>query len=129
IRQIQEINIKQRQTELGRIKDLQEHGAASGRDLLESQTALSMEQTNLANERTALIEHETKLKAGGFDPSDLREAKAGAAFVICDIPENQITKITEGGSCILQFTSFPNEKFNGKINAVADAVDNTTRMV
>src|SRR6218665_711704 len=34
IRQIQEINIKQRQVELDRIKDLQEHGAASGRDLL-----------------------------------------------------------------------------------------------
>ncbi len=129
IRQVQEINIKQRQVELGRIKDLQEHGAASGRDLLEAQTALSMEQTNLANERAALIEHETKLKAGGFDPRALRQAKAGAAFVICDIPENQISKITNGSECQLQFTSFPNEKFAGKIDAVADAVDNLTRMV
>lgn len=129
IRQIQEINIKQRQVELGRVKDLQEHGAASGRDLLEAQTALSMEQTNLANERAALIEHETKLKAGGFDPRSLREANAGSAFVTCDIPENQISKINDGSNCVLQFTSFPDERFHAKIDAVADAVDNTTRMV
>jgi cobalt-zinc-cadmium efflux system membrane fusion protein len=33
INQIQNINIRQRKTELSRIKDLQEHGAATGKDL------------------------------------------------------------------------------------------------
>lgn len=129
ISQIQNINIKQKQIELERVKDLQQHGAATGQDLLNAQTALSMEQTNLANERTALIEHEAKLKSGGFNPEILHNAKAGTAYVICDIPENQISKIEEGSICHISFTAFPNENFTGKIDDVADVVDNITRMV
>jgi hypothetical protein len=129
IRQIEHINIKQKQIELERIKDLQQHGAATGKDLLDAQTALSMEQTNLANERAALIEHETKLKAGGFNPEALRKAGAGTAYITCDIPESQVSKIKEGGECIIQFTSFPNEDYKGKIDDIADVVDNATRMI
>jgi len=129
ISQIQNINIKQRKTELARMKDLQEHGAATGKDLLESQTALSMEETNLLNERSAIIEHETKLKAGGFEPVQLRRAPAGTAYIICDIPENEISMVKEGSKCTLQFTAFPNENFTGKIDDVADMVDQTTRMI
>ena len=129
INQIQNVNIKQRKTELSRIRDLQEHGAATGKDLLESQTALSMEETNLINERSAIIEHETKLKAGGFEPSQLRHAAAGSAYIICDVPESEISMIKEGSKCTLQFTAFPNENFIGKIDDVADMVDQTTRMI
>lgn len=129
ISQIQNINIKQKQVEIERIKDLNLHGAATGQDLLNAQTALSMEQTNLANEKAALIEHETKLKSGGFAPDILRKAKAGTAFIICDIPENQISKIKEEQTCTIALTAYPNEKFTGKIDAVADLVDNATRMV
>src|SRR5690606_25824629 len=50
-------------------------------------------------------------------------------FIICDIPENQISKIEEGQICNIAFTAFPNEKSTGKIDAVADMVDNITRMV
>ncbi|MGZ3918646.1 MAG: efflux RND transporter periplasmic adaptor subunit [Bacteroidia bacterium] len=129
INQIQNIKIKQRKTELERIKDMQLHGAASGKELLDAQTALSIEETNLANEQAAIIEHETKLKAGGFDPEILRKTAPGTAYIICDIPENQISKVAEGSNCILQFTAFPNEKFPSKIDAVADMIDQATRMV
>jgi membrane fusion protein, heavy metal efflux system len=129
ISQIQNINIRQKQIELERTKDLQLHGAATGQDLLNAQTALSMEQTNLANEKAALIEHETKLESGGFNPEILKTAKVGTAFVICDIPENQISKIKEGDTCNIQFTAFPGEKFAGRIDGVVNAIDNMTRMV
>lgn len=129
INQIQNINIKQKQIELDRIKDLQSHGVATGKDLLDAQTALSMEQTNLANERAALIEHETKLKSNGFNPEALRKSAAGMAYITCDLPENQLSRITEGGPCTIQFTSFPTETFHGKIDDIADVVDNATRMV
>ncbi len=129
ISQIQNINIKQKQIELDRIKDLQLHGAATGKDLLDAQTNLSMEQTNLANEKAALIEHEAKLKSGGFNPENLRNAKSGTAYIICDIPENQISKIKNESICNIQFTAFPDEKYTGKIDAVADVVDNATRMI
>jgi membrane fusion protein, heavy metal efflux system len=129
ISQIQNINIKQKQIELERTKDLQKHGAATGQDLLNAQSALSMEQTNLANEKAALIEHEARLESGGFHPEILKKAKVGNAFVICDIPENQISKIKEGDTCDIQFTAFPDEKFTGKIDGVVNAIDNLTRMV
>lgn len=129
IRQIQSINIQQKKIELERIKDLQKHGAATGQDLLNAQTALSIEQTNLANEKAALIEHETKLKAGGFEPELLHKAKTGTGFVICDIPENQLSKIKKGQACIITFTAFPNQKFQGTIDGIADMIDDQTRMI
>ncbi|SEJ63456.1 RND family efflux transporter, MFP subunit [Dyadobacter sp. SG02] len=129
INQIQNINIRQRKTELSRIRDLQEHGAATGKDLLESQTALSMEETNLINERAAIIEHETKLKAGGFEPKQLRNAPAGTAYIICDVPESDISQVKKGSKCTIQFTAFPNEDFTGTIDDIADLVDQTTRMI
>jgi cobalt-zinc-cadmium efflux system membrane fusion protein len=129
VSQIQNINIKHKQLELERTKDLNLHGAATGQDLLNAQTALSMEQTNLANEKAALIEHEAKLLSAGFSPNVLRKAKAGTAYLICDIPENQIGKIKEGSTCNIIFNSYPNEIFTGKIDAFADMVDNVTRMV
>lgn len=128
INQIQNVNIKQKKIELDRVKDLQSHGAATGKDLLEAQTLLSMEETNLANEKAAIIEHETKLKAGGFNVEVLRKAETGSAYVICDIPENQISLIKENNSCTIQFTAFPNEKFKGIVDEVADMIDQTTRM-
>jgi RND family efflux transporter MFP subunit len=88
-----------------------------------------MQETNLANEKAAIIEHETKLKAGGFQPELMRKAPAGTAYIICDIPENQMGKIKKGTNCIIQFLSFPNENFTGKIDDVADMLDQTTRMV
>ena len=129
INQIQNVTIKQKKIELERIKDLQQHGAATGQDLLNAQAALSMEETNLANERAAIIEHETKLKAGGFQPELMQKAPAGTSYIICDLPENQLSKVKEGSSCIIHFTSFPNETFKGKIDDVADMIDQSTRMV
>ncbi len=128
INQIQNITIKQKQIELDRVQDLYSHGAATGQDLLNAQSALYIEQTNLANEKTALIEHESKLKSAGFDPEALRNAKPGTIFVICDIPENLISKIKEGQICTINFAAYPNEEFSGKIDAIADLLDNSTRM-
>lgn len=129
INQIQRINIRQREIELERAKDLQAHGAATGQDLLNAQTALSMEQSALANERASLIEHETKLKAGGFNPEALRKAGPGTAYLICDIPENQVSAIKTGQTCNVGFNAFPDEQFTGTIDAITDVVDNTTRML
>jgi multidrug efflux pump subunit AcrA (membrane-fusion protein) len=129
ISQIQNVNIKQKQIELERTKDLHLHGAATGQDLLNAQTALSIEQNNLANGKAALIEHEAKLLSAGFNPNILRKSKAGTAYLICDIPENQISKIKVGNTCDILFSAFPEEKFTGKIDGVADIVDNATRMV
>lgn len=128
VNQIQNINIKQKEIELNRVKDLQQHGVASSKDLLEAQTLLSMEETNLANEKAGIIEHETKLKAAGFRPEMLRKAPSGEVYIICEIPENEISRIKIGSACEVEFSSYPNEIFNGNLSDIADVVDNATRM-
>ncbi|MEH6308394.1 efflux RND transporter periplasmic adaptor subunit [Olivibacter sp. CPCC 100613] len=129
IHQIQQINIKQKEIELDRASDLLNHGAATGRDVLEAQTALSLEKSNLANEKASLIQYEANLKQGGFDPTALRKAPAGKAYVICDIPENQINNIHEGAACKVMFSAYPDKAFQGQVEDIADVVDNVTRMV
>lgn len=129
IRQLQDVIIRQKQTELERTKDLLEHGSATGQELLNAELELSMEETNLVTERAALMKHETVLRGAGFDVEILRRATAGVAFVMSDIPESLIGNIEENGSSILAFTAFPNVKFTGKIRAIADRVNPATRMV
>lgn len=129
INQIQNVTIKQRKIELDRAKDLQQHGAASGREVLEAQTALALEETNLISEKAANLEQEAKLKLGGFDPDALRKARAKTVWSLCDLPENQLSKISVGNQCQLNFNSFPSENFNGRIESIGDVVDFTTRMV
>lgn len=129
INHIQEVNIKQRKIELDRTQDLYDHGAASGKDILEAKSNLSIEQTNLANEKTQLIEHESDLKAAGFDPEVLRATAPGNAYVICDIPENQLSNVSKGSPCTITISSFPNTPFTGRVEGIADVIDNITRMV
>ncbi|HEV8513852.1 MAG TPA: efflux RND transporter periplasmic adaptor subunit [Cyclobacteriaceae bacterium] len=129
INQIQNVTIKQRKIELERAKDLQQHGAATGREVLEAQTALALEETNLINEKAANLEHEARLKLGGFDPDALRLAKSNTVWVVCDIAENQLDKVSVGQKCVVNFTSFPNGQFYGVIENIGDIVDHVTRMV
>lgn len=129
INQIQNINIVKRRIELERVKDLFQHNASTGKDVMDAEMALSYEETSLQNEKAAIIEHETKLKAGGFQPDILRKAKVGTAFIICDIPESQLIKVKKGSQCKILFTAFPNESFLGIIEDIADMVDQSTRMV
>ena len=129
VKQIQKVNIVQKQIELERIKDLSAHGAASGREVLEAQTALAMEQTNLSNQKAALVEHETILKTAGFDPTELKKMSSGQVLIICDVPESQVNKLQIGNRCTIQFTAFPDEKTVGQIDAFGDVVDNVTRTI
>ena len=80
--------------------------------------------------KAGIIEHETKLKAAGFRPEMLRKAPSGEVYIICEIPENEISRIKIGSACEVEFPSYPNENeiFNGNLSDIADVVDNATRM-
>jgi multidrug efflux pump subunit AcrA (membrane-fusion protein) len=116
------INIQTQKGNLERVKDLQAHGAASGKEVIEA-------QTQLANEEAAIISDEATLKLAGFDPEALRRARPNTILVVCEIPENQFGSIRKGLACTLNFTAFPNEQFDGIIDKVNDYVDNTTRQI
>lgn len=128
--------IQKKKSEVVRYKDLAEHGVGTGKDLADAQvdllsteTDLSLVQNELDNERTAIIESESQLKAGGFNPATLRKASAGMAYLIGHVPENQLSKFKAGSICTILFPAFPGEKFTGKIEEVADMTDVSTRMV
>ena len=116
------INIQTERGNLERVKDLQAHGAASGKEVIEA-------QTQLANEEAAIMSDEATLKLAGFDPEALRKARPNTILVVCEIPENQFGSIRKGLNCTLNFTAFPNERFTGRIDNVNDYVDNTTRQI
>lgn len=128
--------IARKKTEVARFEDLFKNGAGTGKDvadaqvdLLGAQTESSIASNDLAAERTAIIEHETRLKTAGFNPASLRQASLGKAFIICEVPESQIGNIKEGGTCTLQFNAFPNQTWQGKIEDVADLIDQASQMV
>jgi len=115
-------NINTFKVNLDRAKDLAANGAATGKEVVEAQTLL-------ANERAAIIEDEAKLKLAGLDPEALKKAKVNSVWLICDIPETQIDNLKTGGTCKVQFSSFPEENFTGKIDDFGEVVDHITRMV
>ncbi|BAV05637.1 RND family efflux transporter, MFP subunit [Filimonas lacunae] len=126
----------QKQIEVDRFTDLANHGAGTGKDvsdaktdLIGAQTDIAIAQNDLANEKTAVIEHETRLKLAGFNPESLIHASADKVWVICDIPESQVNNIKTSSTCQLHFTSYPNQTFTGTIESVGEVVDNITRMV
>lgn len=129
INQIQNVSLKQRKIELDRAKDLAANGAATGREVLEAETALAMENSNLNNEKASLIEHEAKLKLAGFDPRALLTAPAGKVWIICEIPESMLRSLKTGSTCLIRFSSYSDEQFSGSIEAIGDVVNSSTRMV
>src|ERR1041385_4507814 len=129
VNQIKNVNIKQKTTELERVKDLAANGAATGKDVLEAETALAVENAHLGNERASLIEHESILKQAGFDPDELVHAQAGKCWILCEIPETMLGAIAKGDDCQILLASLPDDRFKGIIDAVGDVVDRNTRMV
>lgn len=116
------ININQYRVNLSRVKDLAQHGAATGKEVLEA-------ETQLANEEAAITEQESRLKMAGLDPVRLRNPARKEAWIICEIPENQIAQVQTGTSCTVTFTAFGNEEFKAVVDGIGVEVDNVTRMV
>jgi cobalt-zinc-cadmium efflux system membrane fusion protein len=116
------INTRTLEISLARAKDLATNGAGTGRDVLEA-------QTQLENEKISLIEHEAQLEMGGFPADLLLKAKAQTAWVVCEVPENQLTRVKKGQVCKLRFTAYPNEEFTGILQAVNEIADRQTRMI
>jgi cobalt-zinc-cadmium efflux system membrane fusion protein len=129
VNQIKNVNIKQKTTELDRVKDLAANGAATGKDVLEAETALAVENAHLGNERASLIEHEANLKQAGFEPDELVNAPPGKCWILCEVPETMLGGLSVRDECQISFTSFPDDKFKGNIEAVGDVVNRNTRMV
>jgi membrane fusion protein, heavy metal efflux system len=116
------INIHTLQVNLNRVKDLEQHGAATGKEVLDA-------ETQLANEEAAITEQEAKLKLAGLDPARLKEPRNKEVWLICEVPENQIAQVKPGTPCVVTFTAFGDKQYNAVVNGIGAEVDNITRMV
>ncbi len=56
-------------------------------------------------------------------------ADLSSVWVLVDINEKDLAKVHKGQAAIVTIGAFPDKKFNGRINHIADAVDQATRTV
>ncbi|MBK9498936.1 MAG: efflux RND transporter periplasmic adaptor subunit [Leptospiraceae bacterium] len=108
------------QTNFNRMKDLTDHGAATGKELSDA-------TAELYNKQASLAENESKLRREGFNPKSLGKAPRGTVWLISDVPESELNILIEGIKCDLVFPSFPSETFEGKIDAIAEVLNSETR--
>lgn len=116
------INIRTHKLNLERVQDLSQHGAATGKEVLDA-------ETQLANEEAAITEQEAKLKIAGLDPEILKNPERQEAWLLCEVPESQIDNVKAGTECRVTFTAFPNTVLNAKVSGLGAEVDNITRLV
>ena len=105
-----------------RTKDLFAHQAATGKDLGDA-------QNDWTTANAVLKETESKLRALGFDPGEFQKAAPGQVWMISDISETQIHSLHTGSLVSMEFTSYPGEEFQGKVEAIGEVVDALTRTV
>ncbi len=107
---------------LARIKDMYQNQVATMKDMIEA-------ETDYGNAKAEFSETEGKLRALGFNPVELGSVKSNTIILISDIPESDLVNVSKGKQVKITFTSFPNEKFVGRSDAVGDNVDPLTRTV
>ncbi len=105
-----------------RVKDLYEHGAATGRDLIEAAAEVTQIQSDVASAEMELIEK-------NFNPADLKAPKVGTTWLLCDLPESELNTLHKGMTCRLEFPGYPGETFTGTIDAPAAVLNVQTRKV
>lgn len=105
---------------LSRVRDMYAHKAATGTELKQAETGLTDAATDMA-------EKEGQLRMRGFDPITMTDIPPGNIWLISNVPENIIGSLENGKNCTVLFTSYPGERFYGKITAVGDVLDKQTR--
>lgn len=116
------INIRTNKLNLDRVQDLSQHGAATGKEVLDA-------ETQLANEEAAITEQEAKLRIAGLDPDALKRPSREEAWLLCEVPESQIQRLKAGTACTVRFTAYPDETIAAHVSGLGAEVDNVTRLV
>jgi RND family efflux transporter MFP subunit len=86
-------------------------------------------QNDYTNAKAAKTEFEVKLKAAGFPPADLKQAKPKTVWLLAEMPENQLHEVQKDEEVKTTFVSFAGKVFTGKAAAIGDIIDPSTRTV
>lgn len=108
--------------DLARIKDMYVNQAATRRDVTEA-------ESNFAVAKAESAEAESKLRTIGFNPKELDSVSGSSYWIICDVPESQLSEVENGEEVKIQFSSFPGKIFLGKAEAVGEVIDPVLRAV
>ncbi|EQA36996.1 HlyD family secretion protein [Leptospira inadai serovar Lyme str. 10] len=108
--------------DLMRVRDMYANQAATGRDVTEA-------ESNFAVTKAEADESESKLRTIGLNPKELDNVKGPALWLICDVPESQLSEVQKGEEVRIQLSSFPGKTFVGHAEAIGDAIDPVLRTV
>ncbi|HVT39034.1 MAG TPA: efflux RND transporter periplasmic adaptor subunit [Gemmatimonadaceae bacterium] len=107
---------------LERVRDMYKNLGATAREVTEAETDAATARANAA-------EHESRMRALGFNPSDLDAVTGSTAWLMADVPEAELHNVPRGGRVAVRFTSFPERDVAGRAEAVGDIIDPVTRTV
>ncbi|TGM14534.1 HlyD family efflux transporter periplasmic adaptor subunit [Leptospira selangorensis] len=108
--------------DLNRVRDMYANQAATGREVAEA-------ESNFAIAKSESAEAESKLRTIGFNPKELDSVTGSSLWLICDVPESQLSEVQKGEEVRIQFSSFPGKIFLGEAEAVGEVVDPILRTV
>jgi hypothetical protein len=109
-------------TQLARVRDMAEHQAASGKDVLEAVTEHRIQQA-------ALLDAESELRQSGIRPELLERMGTGSLLIACEVPEGWMPYVQIGEKAFMTFAAAPDTELVGRVIEFADAVDPATRTV
>ncbi|MGA7161125.1 MAG: efflux RND transporter periplasmic adaptor subunit [Bacteroidota bacterium] len=115
-------NVELTSKNLDHVNEMYNNQGATARDLNQA-------ETDAANARASMGEMEGKLRAFGFNPTELESVKTRTAWLMSDVPETELHKVQKGEDVEIVFSSFPDKKFVGRAAAIGDIVDPVTRTV
>lgn len=107
---------------LSRVQDMYKNQVATQKDIIEAEAAVNSAQAETS-------EFEGKLRALGFNPSELQFVNSNIVWLICDIPETNMSVVKKGKEVKVHFASFPELTLKGKADGIGDNVDPLTRTV
>jgi cobalt-zinc-cadmium efflux system membrane fusion protein len=112
---------------------LNENNLTRVREMFNNQGVTAKEvnqaEADVATARASASEMEARLRTAGFNPLEVESSPAGSVWIVSDVPESQLHNVEHGESVDIMLSSFPNDHFTGRVEAIGDAVDASTRTV
>jgi multidrug efflux pump subunit AcrA (membrane-fusion protein) len=105
-----------------RVKDMYKSGLATVKDINDA-------ESDFLSNQALFKEYEVKLRSEGFRPEDFKNIKSNSAWIVADIAESQIREVQIDETVDIYLFSFADKKFTGRVIAIGDIIDQTTRTI
>ncbi len=115
-------NVLRTSKNLSRVSEMYQSQAATGKDLNDA-------ENEAAAARAVMSECRGKLRALGFNPTELEKAAPGMVWIMCDVAETQLRDVQQGENVRIQFNALPGRTVIGREEAIGDVIDPVTRTV